>query len=128
MNGQLALQEIQEGDNIPMLKRIPLLVGFRTSQFRDILQFHNPNDTTKDGKSVTYFIDGEEEPGQTTFRMGGLRRKTDMWFQSFDSIDHPDLNLLPGNEIVIHPNHFDYYDRSESMQEELIQAGFTFQN
>lgn len=125
-----ALQGLQK-DDLVMLNRTPILIGFRTSQFPDVVEFHNPSDSSRDGKSTTYFLDRydpnqgiEHRTDSLNFLMGGFRT---IMFQRFDTVGNPPKTLTPGNEYLITNHHYDFHEAPEEIQTLLVREGFHFE-
>ena len=130
IDAERALRELQEERSV-MLKEIPILIGFKTSQFKDIVQFHNPSDPSRDGKSVTFFLDRydhQEESGERTesvnFLMGGYGM---LAFERSNTLGNPPDNLTPGNEHMLTPHRYHFYDTPARIQDLLVGEGFCFE-
>lgn len=124
-----ALDELHDRESTS-LERIPILVGFMTSQFRNIVQYHNPSDPALDGRSITQFLDRfdpstGEDMDKRDFVMGGIRS---IAFQPFNTVGKPPRDLRPGNEITLARFQYDFHGDLSKIQECLQEQGYSFQN
>lgn len=129
IDGRKALMDLEQDASVA-LERIPLLLGQMTSQFRNLVQFHNPSDPEIEGRSITQFLDRVEnfsEPrfvDSRGFVMGG---KKGLGYKAFDTRGNtPDL--INGNEIVTMAKRFDFHDSPTKIKALLVELGYSFED
>ena len=123
-----ALKELCDQDSTT-LTRIPILAGWMTSQFKNIVQFHNPSDARMAGSSVTRFLNRTDEHTNLfadvrNFLMGGIKS---MAFEAFDTIGKPPRELWPGNEIIWARYRCDYHGDPAKIEKILQEQGYSFE-